>query len=478
MRKEILTTIALIAIAAPVFSDREMSRNDVLKYAFENSDGLAQLKAEREKIEFMRKEYYGKAFPDINAAINYLRAPDLNEKPETPPTFHNVLLEAQKSPENTDGAAPSFYDMTLAGMLDGAMAGLADKLGAMNAKNTFQWEISATQPIFVQGKVKTGLKIAGIALKTLDEQYKGAQFDLAQKIIDAYNGALLAQQNAVIQQDALVIAEESHRLALAKFQSGNGSALDTLNTKFAYQQAVLRLSEANMGKRLALKSLANAASLDNETIILRDSLTVPEFNMSEDSAWEEMQKNNSSLRLLSQAKILQAEQTHLLKTDYLPLIAAFANIGQVNLFNKGSQFSDNWTWRSQIGVGIQIPIWNGGQRQNKLHQAKLDEFKLDKQEIEAKNGLRLALSAGFENLSVARQELIQVEQMLVLAEQGFKISKLSFELGQLTQLELNNNEQNFRMAKLAFNNAVFKINSAVVNIEKLVGNEKLISVTN
>ena len=471
MRKEILTTIALIAIAAPVFSDREMSRNDVLKHAFENSDGLAQLKAEREKIEFMRKEYYGKAFPDINAAINYVFTPDLNDTPETPTVVQMMNIIA-----NDQDETPSIYDYALAGGIDGMLGGLK----ILNPKNTLQWEISMTQPIFVQGKVKTGLKIASIALETLDEQYKGAQFDLAQKIIDTYNGALMAQQNAIIQQDALVIAAESHRLAMAKFQSGNGSALDTLNTKFAYQEAVLRLRQAEKEQRLAIKGLANAASLDNENILLADSLTVPEFNMSEDAAWEEMQKNNSSLRLLSQAKILQAQQTHLLKTDYLPLIAAFANIGQVGLLNMDFIGRDTtiWNWRSQIGVGIQMPIWNGGQRKNKLHQAKLDEFKLDKQEVEAKNGLRLALSAGFEDLSVARQELIQVEQMLVLAEQGFKISKLSFEIGQLTQLELNSSEQNFRMAKMAFNNAVFKINSAVVNIEKLVGNEKLISVTN
>ena len=470
MKKKILTTLALAAIAMPVFSDREMSRNDVLKYAFENSDGLTQIKAERERIEFMRKEYYGKAFPDISAAINYVLAPNLNEEPETPPTFSQML--------GGMGDGPSPYDWFLAGALDGAMGGITDALSAMSAKNTLQWEVKATQPIFVQGKVKTGLKIADIALVTVDEQYKDAQFALAQKIIDAYNAALLAQQNAVIQQDALMIAEESHRLALAKFQTGKGSSLDTLNTKFAYQQAVLRLREAEKGQRLALKALANAASLDNENIILRDSLTVPEFDMSEEAAWEEMQKSNSSLRLLSQAKILQSEQTHLLKTDYLPMIAAFASIGQHNLFNTGDDFSDNWGWDCKIGMGIQIPIWNGGQRRNKLRQANLEEFKLEKKEVEAKNGLQLALSAAFEDLAVAKQELIQVEQMLVLAEQGYKISKLSFELGQLTQLELNNNEQNFRMAKLAFNNAVFKINSAVVNIEKLVGNEKLISVRN
>lgn len=467
MKRTILITLAVIAVAMPVFSEKQMSRADVLKYAFENSNELAQLKAEREKTEYMRKEYYGKALPDINGAINYVFAPDLNDT-KTNPSFSSML--------NDIGDDPSDYDKLLAGGMDG----ISNALGSMSAKNTLQWEVSLTQPIFAQGKVRTGLKIADIALETIDVQYKDAQFSLAQSIVDAYNSALLAQQNMIIQQDALAISQESHRLCVARFNAGNGSALDTLNTRFAVQQAILNLRDAEKGQRLSIKSLANAASMEDSDFSLSDSLTIPEFNISEETAWDEMQKNNTSLKLLNYSKDLQSEQTHLAKTDYRPIVAAFANIGQHNLFDKGKEFSedDAWQWSSQVGLGIQVPIFNGGQRRSKLHQAKLEELKLDKQEIDARNGLRLALSAAFEDLAVAREELSQSEQMLALTEQGLKISRLSFELGQLTQLELNNTEQNYKSAKLAQNNAVYKINSAVVNIEKLIGNEKLITLGN
>ena len=466
MKKFILITLALVVFAMPVFSEKLMSRRDVLKYAFENSDGLARIQAEREKVVEMRREYYGKAFPDINAAFNYVFAPDLN---------------SSSSAQNTMPPMPeSEFDTWVLTNLAAGLKDIGAALALMNAKNTLMWEISATQPIFAQGKVRTGLRIADIALETVDEQYREAQFNLAQQIINAYNAALMAQQNLIIQQDALVIAEESHRLALARFNSGRGTVLDTLNTRFAVQQAVLRLREAEKGHRLSIKSLANAATLPNDNFTLSDTLVIPHFNLSEEAAWEEMQRNNASLRLLNKAKKLQGEQTTLARTDYRPIVAAFANIGQVNLFNNSDEFSgsDSWRWRSQIGLGVQMPIWNGGQRRSRMNQMRIEELKLEKQESEATSGLRLALAAAYEDLAVAREELSQTEQMLVLAEQGFRISQLAFELGQLTQLELNNNEQNFRMAKLAQNSAVFKINTAVVNIARLIGNDNLIALGN
>ena len=467
MRKLLLITLAVIALAGQVFSEKQMSRRDVIRHAFENSDGLARIQAEREKTEEMRREYYGKAFPDINAAINYLFSPDLNS---SSPSFLEAIEPHLM--ENPGEWLPN--DMALANAIDNALGGMSSM---MNAKNTLMWEISATQPIFAQGKVKTGLRIADLALRMVDEQYREAQFALAQKIANTYNAALMAQQNLLIQQDALVIAEESHRLALARFHTGRGTALDTLNTRFSVQQAVLRLREAEMQNRLSMKNLANTANLPDENFTLSDTLAVVFFGVDEETAWEEMQRSNSSLKLLNFQQEFQREQTFLAKTDYRPIVAAMASIGQVNLFNNGDEFTGTnaWRWRTQVGIGVQMPIWNGGQRRSRMNQLRLEEYKLERQENEALSGLRLALAAAYEDLAVAREELSQTEQMVALAEQGFRISKLAFEMGQLTQLELNNNEQNLRMAKLALNNAIFKINTAVVNIAKLVGNDTLIT---
>jgi OMF family outer membrane factor len=477
MKKEILTIAAIIVIASSVFSQKAMSRNEMIEYAFKNSENLAQLEADREKIVYMRKEYYGKALPDVSGAINYILAPYVNDKKNASLSFFDMMKGVQASYGLED---PNPYENFLAQSLDGAMGGM-DKLGAMmSAKNTLQWEVKATQLIFAQGKVKTGLKMADISLEMLDERYKDAQFSLYLNITNAYNAALLTQQNTVIQQDALIIAEESYRIAKALFATGKGRALDTLNARYGHQEAVWRLRDAQKNQKIAFKALANAASMYDEDFTLSDSSFVQQFNMTEEEAWGKMLENNSSLKLLSKVKILQEQQMHLLKTDYLPIIAAFASIGQNNLFNTGKEFSDseNWNWSTKIGLSLQIPIFNGGQRKNKLNQAKLDEVIIDKQEIEAKNKLRLALSVMFEDLAVVREEFIQVEQMVALAEQGFKVSKLAFELGQITQLELNDNEQKYRGAKVLLIAAVFKINLAILNIQSLTGNVNLISLVN
>jgi OMF family outer membrane factor len=363
------------------------------------------------------------------------------------------------------------------------MGMVLDGLTFMNSiappTNALSWELNLMQILFAQGKVRTALRIADIALEIVDLRLEGAKFELAQNVVNAYNGALMAQQNRRIQQDALAIAEESHRIALARHSAGRGSALDTLNTKLSREQAVLRLREAEMRKRLALKNLANTASIENDDIILLDSLSIPQFNMTEEQAWARMQENNSNLRLISTLRDMQAEQTNMARTDYRPTVVAFAGLGQTNAFGGGDlSFGDATRWNARIGLNANVPIWDGGRRRSRMHQAHLLEFEAERGEAQATRGLRLGLAAAFEEYEVAKQELVQVEQMIVLAQQGFRISQLAFEIGQLTQLELNNSEQNLRMIQLALNNAVLNINTAVVGIERLIGEKTLISVNN
>jgi outer membrane protein TolC len=465
VRRNFFVGLSLLLFTAAAFAQTPMTRNDVLRHAFNNSESLAQLQAERKRTELMRNEHQSAAFPQINAAFNYAFMPDLNES--APTGVFSRMLNAM--------GEPSIYDQFLAGALDGAMDGMASM---MSPKNALQWELNATQVLFAQGKIRTALRIAETALQIVDLRLESAKFELAESVVNAYNGALMAQQNKRIQNEALGIAEESHRIALARFSAGRGSALDTLNTRLAHQQAILRLREAEMGKRIALKQLATAASMENDNIVLLDSLTVPQFSMTEEQAWARMQENNSNIRLLSTLRSMQEEQTNMARTDYRPTVAAFASFGQTNAFSSGDEFSDGARWDARIGLRAQVPIWDGGRRRSRMSQAHLLEFEAERNEAQANRGLRLALTAAFEQFEVAKQELAQVEQMIVLAEQGFRISKLSFEIGQLTQLELNNSEQMQRTTQLAFKNAVLKINSAVVSIERLMGDKSLISVNN
>jgi len=465
VRRNILATVAIFAFALSVVAQTPMSRSDVLRYAFNNSESLAQLKAERERTELMRKEHQSNAFPQIGADFTYVLLPNLNESVNMP-SISGMM---------NDEATPN--ERILAGSLDGMAA-----MSQISPTNALSWELKATQILFAQGKVRTALRIADVALEIVDVRIEGAKFELAQNVINAYNGALMAQQNRRIQQEALGIAEESHRISLARFSAGRGSALDTLNTKLSHEQAILRLREAEMGKRLALKNLANAASIENDDIVLLDTLTVPQFNMTEEQAWAIMQKNNSNLRLISTLKRMQEEQTNMARTDYRPTVVAFAGIGQSKPWGNGIDFGGDdrvkGIWDTKIGLNAHVPIWDGGRRRSKMHQAHLQEFEAEKSEAQATRGLRLALAAAFEEYEVAKQELVQVEQMIVLAQQGFRISQLAFEIGQLTQLELNNSEQQHRMTQLALNNAVLKINSAVVSIARLIGEQTLISVNN
>ena len=134
-------------------------------------------------------------------------------------------------------------DATIAGAFDQIISSLSD-FDFTPGKNTVALGLTLTQPIFAQGKISKGLKIAQVYYGLLDLKYKNAKITLAKEITNAYNSALLADQNREVRLQAVSLAEETHRLTRARLESGKGNVLDTLNSRFSLQQAKLALRDA------------------------------------------------------------------------------------------------------------------------------------------------------------------------------------------------------------------------------------------
>jgi outer membrane protein TolC len=61
-----------------------------------------------------------------------------------------------------------------------------------------------------------------------------------------------------------------------------------------------------------------------------------------------------------------------------------------------------------------------------------------------------------------------------LTTQGAQIASLSYEIGQITQVDLTNSRQQLSMSKLAYHNAVHKLNAAITGIKMLIGDNSLL----
>lgn len=457
----------LLIIPLTLYAE-QLSRKEILQYAFSHAEELTLIKKELASAQSVEKEYRGKGFPTIEASVNYQLAP----KQFIPYSFD--IGGGSGISGFLDQSVPGFInDATIAGAFDQIISSLSD-FDFTPGKNTVALGLTLTQPIFAQGKISKGLKIAQVYYEFLDLKYKNAKITLAKEIINAYNSALLADQNKEVRQQAVALAEETHRLTRARLESGKGNVLDTLNSRFSLQQAKLALREAEKNRHMAVKNLLTIASMDADPdeIILTDSLVVIDFNINEEEAFKRLSEGNISIRQLDKGIEMQQWQTKIVKADYLPTVYAGASISKISMFDNRDEFS--WGDDQKIFVGASIPIYSGGQRLQKVKQAGYEEQKLEETRKKTLNQLNLALASCFEELAVAKEECAEALHLIALTTQGAQIASLSYEIGQITQVDLTNSRQQLSMSKLAYNNAVHKLNAAITGIKMLIGDNSLL----
>ena len=447
-----------------------MSKKDVLEYAFRHSEDLLVIKNEMAAAQSMEKEYRGKGLPTVEASVNYQHAP----KQFMPYSFD---MEGSSTSISSllDPSQPGFMnDATIAGALD-QIVGSFSNIDLTPPKNTVAMELSVTQPIFAQGKISKGLKIASVYHTSLDLKYRNAQFSLAKDIVNAYNGAVLADQNRKVQQEAVALAEETHRLTKARLESGKGNVLDTLNSRFSLQQAKFALRDAEKNRHMAIKNMLTLASMEvnPDVVELSDSLKIIAFELTEDDARRRMLEENTTLQQIDKGIEMQRLQVKIAKSDFLPIVYAGASVSKITMFDGGD--TPEWGDDQKVYFGTSIPIFSGGQKFQKVKQASLEELKLTETRSKTVNQLLLALTNFYEELAVAKEEYAEAKDLVTLTSQGAKIASLSYEIGQITQLDLTNSKQQLSLSQLAYNSAVYKLNTAIVGIEMLLGDEMLLS---
>ena len=460
----------LLLIIPLTLSAEQLSKKEILQYAFSHSEELSMIKKELASAQSVEKEYRGKGFPTIEASVNYQLAP----RQFIPYSFDIGGGSGGGISGLLDQSVDGFInDATIAGAFDQIISSLSD-FDFTPGKNTVALGLTLTQPIFAQGKISKGLKIAQVYYGLLDLKYKNAKITLAKEITNAYNSALLADQNREVRLQAVSLAEETHRLTRARLESGKGNVLDTLNSRFSLQQAKLALRDAEKNRHLAVKNLLTIASMDADPdeIVLTDSLYVIDFDMTEEEAFKRLSEENISIQQIDKGIEMQKWQTKIVKADFLPTVYAGASISKISMFDNRDEFS--WGDDQKIFVGASIPIYSGGQKLQKVKQSGYEEQKLEETRKKTLNQLHLALASCFEELAVAKEECSEALHLIALTTQGAQIASLSYEIGQITQVDLTNSRQQLSMSKLAYHNAVHKLNAAITGIKMLIGDNSLL----
>jgi outer membrane protein TolC len=175
-----------------------------------------------------------------------------------------------------------------------------------------------------------------------------------------------------------------------------------------------------------------------------------------------------------------------LKNKYaagVPNLVAFANLGYTTqspnvagLFKTNSAIEDNgqvgpdkWYGYSLFGVSLNIPIFSGLQRNYQVQQSKLNLLKLENSTKRMESAIELEVKQARINLENAVRTVNAQRENMDLAANVARVTKIKYEQGVGSNLEVIEAESSLREAQINYYNALYDALVAKVDIDKAYG---------
>lgn len=463
--------VLLIGLAAApgVQAQTTFTLQQCIDYALENSVATQNAKLDEEIAKARVKETRGIGLPQIDGSAS---------------VQHNQKLPRFFGLYNPD-ADFSFFPPGI----PGAQAG--DVLAGQNffqLKTAGNASVNINQILF-NGSYLVGLKAAS-SYRDLSIKATGqSKEEVVLQVSKAYYLAITNTERVKLFDTNIARVDSLLKSTKALYENGFAEKIDadrvqvtynnlvTERDKFINLQAVaLELLKFQMGYPMA-QTLELAGNL--EEVSVPEALLAESLEYSNRWDYQVLQANK---------KLLELD----IKNQYaagIPSLVAFANLGYSTQSNNISGIfrttsaveeteqlgPDKWYGFSSFGVSLNVPIFSGLQRTYRVQQAKLNLMKtenLTKQlqsaiDVEAKNA-----NTTFNN---AIKTLNAQKENMTLATNVAKVTKIKYEQGVGSNIEVIDAEASLREAQTNYYNALYEALVAKVDLDKAYG--KLLPTT-
>jgi outer membrane protein len=312
--------------------------------------------------------------------------------------------------------------------------------------------VSLIQPLFNKQSIDQYLESKS-QLAQSDAQLGVAAQDLIVRVSQAYFDVLAAQDNLdFITAQKAAIAEQ---LASAKrnFEVGTATITDTNDAQARYDLVVSQEIAAQNDlevKKQALAQIIGSVPTSLKLLVTSLPLSLPDPN--DMGRWvEAAQANSPQIKVQEAALEVAKQEVERNRGGHYPIINLVGSYGQnatgaTNLAS-GSIAIPNDTTTKQIGVQLNMPIYQGGGQQSLVRQAIANQDKA-KQDLEnTRRSVTFSTRQAFLGVTSGVAQVKALEQALMSNQSSLDSTKLGKEVGVRTEVDVLNAQQQLFSAK-------------------------------
>ena len=443
-RKLILLLLVLtkVGIAQETKKSYDFTLKEAIAHALENNYTAINASRDIEAAKKKKWETTTIGLPQINSNINYQ---------------NNLVIQKSVVPAEFFGGNPGEFQEVEFGV-----------------KNNMTASASLSQLLF-DGSYLVGLQSAKVYLQISQNAKEKTELEIREIVINAYGNVLLARESVKVLENNKKSLEKTLFETQETFKNGLIEEENVEQLQITFSQIKSMLSNAQKRETIALKMLKLVLGIDmQEEVTLKDNLdqlasenvvlnSSSEFSVTNSIDYKIGQNNEEASRLL-----LKLE-----KSKALPSLSANANFGYNSFSNTFSflERDQNWFNFSNIGVGLNIPIFSSLGRTARTQQAKIAYEQAKTQLKETEQKLLLEFEKSKTDYEFSVEQYAVAKENLRLAERIENKQQIKFKEGISSSFEFTEAQRQLYTAQQDHLQAMIEVISKKATLDK-ISNQK------
>ncbi len=465
-----LAAVAFLLIVSSGFAQTTFTLDQCTEYALQNSIAAKNATLDEQIAESKVKETFGIGLPQItgNASVT-----------------HNQQLPRFFATKQTafafSGLPADDYPNFLPGLGDNDVVA---------SQNFFQLRSAGDAGLSINQLIFNGSYIVGLqASKAYKElAYKSndqTKEQIIEQVTKAYYTVLINKERTELFTSNIARVDTLLKNTRALFENGFAEDIDvdriqvTLNNLLAQRDRFLSMNQLSIE---LLKFQMNYPM--DQPLEVAGSIQDVEVNTDLNSYIENWDyKRRADYRVLEANHTLQSLNVRNKYAEGMPSLSASANLGYATqspnvggIFQTRSNFADNgtigpdkWYGYSLFSVSLNVPIFSGLQRSYRIQQEKIALNKIENSFVQLKSSIDYETKQSTLEFENALQTLRVQNQTMELAAKVARVTKIKYEQGIGSNLEVIDAEDSLRQAQTNYYSSLFDAMIAKVNLDKAYG---------
>ncbi|MGV3560951.1 TolC family protein [Larkinella arboricola] len=325
----------------------------------------------------------------------------------------------------------------------------------------------ASQPIYDRSLL-LGLKASRPNQQLAELNTRQTREDVIYNIASNYYQVFISQQQIALLKDNLERTQQV--LNILKLQRDNGviQPVDYTNTEVNFNNTRSQLTLAENDLNLALNRLKYQMGLSqDQNLILSDSLLMKVAPALEPSEFDA--KNLVTFQQGETNLQLQRLQLQRIRAGYLPTLNFSASYGTLNFANQFNNAFNNFLGFGSIGLRLNVPIFDGFQRDAQVQQQKLTVLTQEEQQRLNTAAYQLQFNNAQSQIQRAQTNVQNDDRNVKLAQEVYNITTLQYRQGTKPLTDLINADNSYRQAQSNYINSLINFYQARLDLEQSQG---------